>query len=238
MDFIKNYGLFLESKAYKQVNESAIDEAASPDMQTADGLKKVMSGEKGGAYTNQWNQLVDHMTANKKKDGTYTVLINHDNKKPMINIDYTVKGQKIDWNSVKLSATSGSSAVVAADAASLEQKAQDISAKFVALFVDDSEFFAEFKSTWNDDDTAAANAFETWYNTFIAKEVASILAKADTLTDDISKAVSKANAAAIEKAKKTIIAKMKGNWDTNNDVTWKIGKTDGTFKSYTVHTDF
>lgn len=238
MDFIKNYGLFLESKAYKSVNESAIDEAASPDMQTADGLKKVMSGENGGAYTNQWNQLVDHMTANKKKDGTYTVLINHDNKKPMINIDYTVKGQKIDWNSVKLSAASGSSAVVAADAASLEQKAQDLSAKFVALFVDGSEFFADFKGNWNDEDAAAAGAFETWYNTFIAKEVASILTKADTLTDDISKAVSKANAAAIEKAKTSIIAKMKGSWDTDDTVTWKVGKTDGTFKSYKVDTDF
>lgn len=243
MNLIKNYALFLESKAFRStVTESMIEEAdaAAPDMQTADGLKKIMSGENGGAYVPQWNQLVDHMAANKKKDGTYTANIIHDNKKAMANVEYKVAGGKVDWNSVKLSASTqaSGSTVVAADATALEQKAQDLSAKFVALFVEGSEFFADFKGNWNDEDAAAATAFETWYKTFIEKEITSIRAKADTLTDDISKAVSKSNADAIEKAKTTIIAKMKGSWDTDDSVTWKVGKSDGTFKSYKVDTDF
>lgn len=240
MDFLKNYGLFLESKAYKTVNESQVDEAAAaPDMQTADGLKKIMSGENGGAYTNQWNQLVDHMAANKKKDGTYTVLINHDNKKAMTNVEYKVVGQKIDWNSVKLSASSASGSQAASpDFAKLENLANELSAKIAKLFEDESPFFAEFKGNWNDDDTEAANAFKNWYNTFITPKVNQIRTGANAMTDATLKSITIANADAIDKTKDKIVNKMKGSWDTDDTVTWKIGNADGAYKTYKVDTDF
>ena len=111
MDSIKNYGLFLERKAYTKINESLVSEAAAPDMQNDAGLKKVMSGETSPTYQPQWDQLITHMEANLKKDGTYTANIAHDNKKPMINIEYKVAGGKIDGSSIKPAAVSASSTV-------------------------------------------------------------------------------------------------------------------------------
>lgn len=238
MEFIKNYGLYLEKKPYSTVNESIVAEAAAPDMQTADGLKKVLSGEKGEAYVNQWNQLVDHMTANKKKDGTYTATIIHDNKKPMINIQYVVKGQKIDWNSVKLSATSGTTNVASPDFTALENSANELSKKIVTLFEADSAFFAEFKGNWNDDDTAAAKAFKNWYNTFIYPKVTQMRNSANSITDPTLKSIAVSNADAIDKAKDNIIKRMEGSWDTDDEVRWKIGRADGTYVPYKVDTDF
>lgn len=244
MDFIKNYGLFLENKSYAKSNAVILNEAASqPDMQTADGLKKVMSGENGGAYTNQWNQLVDHMAANKKADGTYTVLINHDNKTPMINLEYSVKGQKIDWDSLKLSTKAVSAPELSADFESLKTQALDISQKIVDLFggpdgSGDMPFFDEFKGWANDDDTAAANAFSKWYDTYLAKKVEAIKNSAQKIADETLKQAAAQNANAIIKAKDSIISKMKGNWDTNDEVRWSIAMGDGTVKAFKLDTDF
>ena len=238
MDFIKNYGLYLEKKPYATVNESIVTEAASPDMQTADGLKKVLSGENGGSYVNQWNQLVDNMTANKKKDGTYTVLINHDNKKPMTNIQYTVKGQKIDWNSVKLAPGASGGSTASPDFTALENAANELSKKIVTLFETDSAFFSEFKGNWNDDDTAAAKAFKNWYNTFISPKVTQMRNSAGSIADPTLKSIAVSNADAIDKAKDNIIKKMEGSWDTDDSVKWKIGRADGTYVPYKVDTDF
>jgi len=83
---ISNYALMLEKKAhgYLQINESA-------DMQTADGLAKVLSGKNGGSYQNQWDQLVSDFESKKGVAGTYKVMIKHDgNKKDMIYLEYTI----------------------------------------------------------------------------------------------------------------------------------------------------
>ena len=102
MNPLNNYGLLLEKKAYVVEPADLINEAALPDMQSTKGLNLVLSGEndKNPDYTNQWNQLVDHMTDNKKKDGTYTATVKHDWGAPMVNIQYKVVGGKIDWNSL------------------------------------------------------------------------------------------------------------------------------------------
>lgn len=100
MNLLNNYALFVESMKFTQIEP--INEAA-PDMQNAQGLAKVMSGETDYTeYSAQWNQLVKHATKNKGKDGTYTVLINHDWGAPMVNIKYTIKGGRVDRKSISL----------------------------------------------------------------------------------------------------------------------------------------
>lgn len=83
---ISNYALILEKKThgYLQINEAA-------DMQTADGLAKLISGASGGSYVNQWNQLMTDLKSKKGAPGTYQVMIKHDgNKKDMIYVEYTI----------------------------------------------------------------------------------------------------------------------------------------------------
>jgi len=120
MNLLNNYALLVESMKFTQVEP--INEA-SPDMQNAQGLAKVMSGETAYTdYSAQWNQLVKHATKNKGKDGTYTVVINHDWGVPMVNIKYTIKGGSVDRKSISLAdmpavatsavSTSGSTPIV------------------------------------------------------------------------------------------------------------------------------
>ena len=100
MNLLNNYALLVESMKFTQIEP--INEAA-PDMQNAQGLTKVMSGETAYTeYSAQWNQLVKHATKNKGKDGTYTVLINHDWGAPMVNIKYAIKGGSVDRKSISL----------------------------------------------------------------------------------------------------------------------------------------
>lgn len=101
---ISNYALMLEKKAhgYLQINEAA-------DMQTADGLAKLMSGKDGGSYASQWNQLISDYESKKGVAGTYKVMITHDNKKDMVYVEYTIGADKKPVKgSIKLAAESGS----------------------------------------------------------------------------------------------------------------------------------
>lgn len=100
MNLLNNYALLIESMKFTKVEP--INESA-PDMQNAQGLERFMSGEtEYTTYSAQWNQLVDHASANKGKDGTYTVLIKHDNGTPMINLKYSIKGGRVDRKSISL----------------------------------------------------------------------------------------------------------------------------------------
>jgi hypothetical protein len=96
------YALTLENKNYAV---QSVLEAAAFDMNSKVGLDKVKSGEKGGAYATQWNQLIDAMVATKGKAGQHKAQINHDSGAPMIMITYTRAGDgKVEWNSLSFDA--------------------------------------------------------------------------------------------------------------------------------------
>lgn len=88
----QNYASLLEKKqlGYEPKTDYIAESAGAPDMQTADGLKKLLSGQNPGPYSPQWDQLISDYEAKKGKAGTYTVTINHDNGKPMITVDYKI----------------------------------------------------------------------------------------------------------------------------------------------------
>jgi hypothetical protein len=103
---MNNYALILEKKShgYLLVNEAA-------DMQTADGLTKLLSGQNGGPYANQWNQFMDEVES-KKAAGNYTFMVKHDNGKDMINVAYQIGTDlKPVKGSLKLAAATSSSPV-------------------------------------------------------------------------------------------------------------------------------
>ena len=112
---LSNYALMLENRAYQSDNIEPINEAnhpayplkADPDQQSEAGLANIKSGEKGGAYVNQWNQLVDDILAPQpagdEKTRDYMIMIFHDdNKTPMTYLQYSVKDGKYVKGSVKL----------------------------------------------------------------------------------------------------------------------------------------
>jgi hypothetical protein len=146
---LHNYALLAEQKKYgydTSIAESidTINEAG-PDMQTQDGLNKVMGGKTDPNYTAQWNQLVDDIAARKKAAGTYTVTIIHDNQKPMVTLEYQIgtDGKPIK-TSVKLAA------VAAAPAAPASQVVKDAAQKiWVALE----------GSIFDEDEIAVGNVF-------------------------------------------------------------------------------
>jgi hypothetical protein len=108
---LNNYAILAEQKKYgysTPITESidAVNEAA-PDMQTEDGVKKVLGGKTDPNYATQWNQLVDD-AATRKDAGTYTVTIIHDNQKPMVTLQYQIGADlKPVKGSVQLAASSG-----------------------------------------------------------------------------------------------------------------------------------
>jgi hypothetical protein len=117
---LHNYALLAEQKKYgydTSIAESidTINEAG-PDMQTQDGLNKVMGGKTDPNYTAQWNQLVDDIAARKKAAGTYTVTIIHDNQKPMVTLEYQIgtDGKPIK-TSVKLASVAAAASGNASD---------------------------------------------------------------------------------------------------------------------------
>ena len=105
---LHNYALLAEQKKYGYDNSLSenldIVNEAGPDMQTDDGVKKVLSGKTDPNYAVQWNQLVDD-AATRKAAGTYTVIIKHDNGKEMVNLQYQIGSDlKPVKGSVKLAA--------------------------------------------------------------------------------------------------------------------------------------
>lgn len=102
---ILNYALLLEHKTH---GYTAVNEAA--DMQTEDGLKKLLSGQNGGAYANQWDMLITDYEAKKGKAGTYKYMVKHDNGKDMIYVQYTIGSDgKPVKGSIKLAGNSAGS---------------------------------------------------------------------------------------------------------------------------------
>jgi len=118
---VSNYALMLENKVYAdQSIEFPLNEAGSvhklyplkvdPDQQTEAALTNIKSGANGGAYVNQWNQLITSINEPQpeahKNDGTvhnYTFMIFHDdNKTPMTYISYQMQSGKYIKGSVKL----------------------------------------------------------------------------------------------------------------------------------------
>lgn len=113
---LNNYAILAEQKKYGYLVTESIDivNEAAPDMQTEDGVKKVLGGKTDPTYVNQWNQLVDD-AATRKAAGTYTVTINHDNGSPMVNLQYQVGANlKPVKGSVKLAAAVAAQAQPAA----------------------------------------------------------------------------------------------------------------------------
>ena len=113
---LANYALMLENRAYQADHIEPINEAdhhpayplkVDPDQQSEAGLANIKSGEKGGAYVNQWNQLVDDILApqgaNDDKTKDYSLMIFHDDMKtPMTFLQYSYKDGKYVKGSVKL----------------------------------------------------------------------------------------------------------------------------------------
>jgi hypothetical protein len=109
---LNNYATLAEQKKYGYLVTESIDvvNEAAPDMQTEDGVKKVLGGKTDPNYVNQWNQLVDDV-ATRKAAGTYTVTINHDDNRPMVTLQYQIGSDlKPVKGSVKLSATTAQAA--------------------------------------------------------------------------------------------------------------------------------
>lgn len=117
---LHNYALLAEQKKYGYntpitENIDVVNEAG-PDMQTADGLNKVMGGKTDPNYTAQWNQLVDDIASRKKVAGTYTVTIKHDDNREMVTLEYQIgaDGKPIK-TSVKLADTAATGQNVSID---------------------------------------------------------------------------------------------------------------------------
>ena len=64
--------------------------------------------------------------------------------------------------------------------------------------------------------------------------------KADSakITDETAKAIATGNISAINGAVTKILSKMRGSFDSNDDVSWSITKSDGTVTPFKVDTDF
>lgn len=95
---ILNYAIELERKkrGYASINEAV-------DMQNSDGLAKLLSGQHGGLYQNQWDLLIGDYESKNGKPGTYTYTVNHDNGKGMITVQYTIgQDRKPVKGSIKL----------------------------------------------------------------------------------------------------------------------------------------
>jgi hypothetical protein len=239
---ISNYALMLEKKAYGylQINEAA-------DMQTADGLAKLMSGQNGGAYQNQWDQLVSDYESKKGAAGTYKVMIKHDNTKDMIFVEYTIGADKKPVKgSIKLAtdaAAGAPSSAIVSDAAAVEAKmikfSEDIQKCFATNGAGETggDMFADYLGDWNDDDTGAAAYFKSWADRQIYSTLWKIKAEVEKFTDEYQKNISLENINNVHKAIGAIHGKMIGSWDASDTVAWKIAKTDGTFKPYKVDTD-
>ena len=105
---LQNYALLAEQKKYGYStpiteNIDAVNEAG-PDMQTEDGVKKVLSGKTDSNYTVQWNQLVKDV-ATRKAAGTYQVTIKHNDNRDMVTLEYQIGTDlKPVKGSIKLSA--------------------------------------------------------------------------------------------------------------------------------------
>jgi|APGre2960657404_1045060.scaffolds.fasta_scaffold22246_4 hypothetical protein len=234
---LNNYAILAEQKKYgysTPITESidVVNEAA-PDMQTEDGVKKVLGGKTDPNYAAQWNQLVDDV-ATHKAAGTYTVTINHDDNRPMVTLQYQIGTDlKPVKGSVKLAATTAQ----AAQGAPAQMSEADGFAKVKAasdviqnLFVDNSPFFAPFKGTWNDEDSKAAAEFDKWYNSKWKVVIDSL--KGHT-NEDI-----KTSATNVSKAVTSILSKMRGGADADDTVVWNIVAANGAYSTYKVDTDF
>lgn len=239
---ISNYALILEKKAhgYLQISEAA-------DMQTADGLAKLMSGQSGGSYTNQWNQLISDYESKKGVAGTYKVMITHDNKKEMVYVEYTIGADGTPVKgSIKLAVEAASGAPGSAnvgDAAAVEAKMIKFSEDIQKCFAKNSEdeiggdMFADYLSDWNDDDSGAVDYFKSWADRQIYSTLWKIKAEVEKFTDEYQKNISLENIGNVHKAIYTILGKMKGSGDASDTVAWKIAKIDGTFQKYSADTD-
>lgn len=115
MLIFQNYASILEKKqlGYEPAIDYITESTGAPDMQTEDGLKRLLSGQNPGSYTPQWNQLISDYESKKGKPGTYTVTINHDNGKPMITVDYQIgaDGKPVKGSIVLSSKASSAGAV-------------------------------------------------------------------------------------------------------------------------------
>jgi hypothetical protein len=136
---LHNYALLAEQKkhGYDTPISESIDtiNEAGPDMQTPDGLNKVMGGKTDPNYTAQWNQLVDDIAARKKAAGTYTVTIIHDNQKPMVTLEYQIG---TDGKPIKTSVKLASVAAAPASQA-IKDAAQKIFNALASSLFDENE---------------------------------------------------------------------------------------------------
>lgn len=222
----------------KPINEAG-------DQQNDTGLKNVMSGQSGGAYVNQWNQLMKDYQSKNGVAGTYTVMIVHDGsaKKEMVNLQYQIGSDgKPVKGSIKLApetATTTSSTTPEAVEAQLIKWSEDIKKCFATNASGEvgGDMFSDYISGWGDDDTGAAKYFEDWANLRITKPMANIKKQVDTFTDETKKSLCLENIDHITKAISSILAKMRSSTDASDTVIWKIAKIDGTFVSYNVDTD-
>jgi hypothetical protein len=102
----------------------------------------------------------------------------------------------------------------------------------IAMFISDNivatfnnpQYWAEFKSTLNDDEVGALKKFNGFWSSFVQPKLAKL-----SSTDR--------NAQTLIRLLPSIQAALEGG-TTNDSVSWKIVGTNGMSKDYTVDTDF
>jgi len=222
---LKNYARLAEQKKYGYFNKINEDNVPNIDLPSFDNTNKdakpnlvnaklVMSGEvTNSEYSDEWNQLVDSMEANKIKYANSNteikcnVIITRDGK-PFAEIEYYIFHGKVarENGTVYISAPDTMS-ISAKD--NTQQKtnqeiksnnsntgkallkiANEVSKKIEDLFPTDtreSDFFKGFKgqTMLNDDrDVEAAAEFDQWYGKYIKPTVTQMQADADALPEE------------------------------------------------------
>lgn len=127
------------------------------------------------------------------------------------------------------------------DVEKVSQEAEDMliraSESIQSLFAT-SDFWSEFKGTFNDDEDEAKEAFGEWWDLQIDKKILQkVITKIESLPDGDEKETLNKSVSALQKLRSSIDTKIEG--DTSDDTAyWKMYKLDGTVTSYKVDTDF
>ena len=251
IDVIGNYGSYarmLELNRYTNLNESLIVEAGT----AADAVAQVLSGQKGGQYVKQYNQLVDQIAAViDAGQNSGTAIITHDDKSPMVNIPFTIDATKnVSLNKAAATVPAATATTTPTDQAPaagqdaavpttqadilLDQLSQKIVEKF-----SDASFWKPWKNTFNDDEDGAwTNGFVSWFTQYIAPQLNQLKAAAPN-PDANEQARVLRNISILEQMIQTggeLNKKFLGGTG-NDDFSWTLYLSTGT-KSYTVDTDF
>jgi hypothetical protein len=156
------------------------------------------------------------------------------------NVDAFLSSGGVDTSTTQLSSEKPSSTESTQSAATpVINLVKNASLEITNLFKEGNDFWAPFKGTLDDDETAARDAYSEWYQTTIlpkylsrAKSLVSNLKAGSTESTVASNAIN-----SLEAAHSQILKKILGN-TSNDTVVWTIVDTVGIAKKYVVDTDF